>query len=261
MQSLTHAHTSPADFSFVANRLIAFTDAFHESGILHSGENWVLLSKSVKFEKAFEGAATLVELLGLEKKDLVGCHGRLFTKSMERMHTCFQARLFDQCWFARIRDDENDELDGLVPTQKSTFSQDTSTAPLKRAFAVIKNKIMQDVPRHIPVAAMQDVPRHVPAAATSPDPASPIAETAPVPDAPASTPITVFRRLSIFTLDKAPTLREFAKNANCIGVPSLNNNKDKKFFCMPQKKCSIQSDERRSLERDYQCARQQFDLI
>jgi transcriptional regulator of nitric oxide reductase len=106
------------------------------------------------------------------------------------------------------------------------------------AFAVIKNKITQDVPCHVPAAAMQDVPRHVPAAATSPDPASSpiadhpaIAETAPVPDA-AWTPITVFRRHSIFMPDKAPMLLEFAKNANCISVPSLNN-KDKKFFCVP----------------------------
>jgi hypothetical protein len=53
MQSLTHAHASPADFSFVANRFIAFVDAFHESKILHSGENWVLLSKSVKSKKDF----------------------------------------------------------------------------------------------------------------------------------------------------------------------------------------------------------------
>jgi hypothetical protein len=68
MQSLTHAHASPADFSFVANRFIAFVDAFHESKILHSGENWVLLSKSVKSKKDFEAATTLVEPLGLEKK-------------------------------------------------------------------------------------------------------------------------------------------------------------------------------------------------
>jgi hypothetical protein len=69
------------DFSFVVRRLIAFADAFHESGILHSGENWVPLSKSVKSEKDFEGATALVELaLGLEKKDLVGCCGRRFKK-------------------------------------------------------------------------------------------------------------------------------------------------------------------------------------
>jgi hypothetical protein len=69
-------------------------------------------------ETDFEAATPLVELLGLERKDLVGCHGRLFEKSMERMHKCFQARLFDQRWFVTIRDGENDELDGLVPIQK-----------------------------------------------------------------------------------------------------------------------------------------------
>jgi hypothetical protein len=134
-------------------------------------------------------------------------------------------------------------LDGLVPTQKNTFSQDVSTAPLKRAFAVIKNKIVQDFPRHVP------------AAATSPDPASPIAdhpavaeiaETATVPDA-ASTPITVFRRHSIFMPDKAPMLREFTKNANSGSAPSLNN-KDKKFFCMPQ--CRTEKSAASSLMKD-----------
>jgi hypothetical protein len=155
----------------------------------------------------------------LEKKDLVGCHGRLFKKLMEHMHECFQARLFDQCWFVTIRDGENDELDGLVPTQKTMFSKDASTAPLKMAFAVIKNKIMQDVPRHVP------------AAATSPDPASPIADHPAVAEV---APIAVFRQHSIFLPDKAPMLREFAKNANSVSVPSLND-KDKKFFCMPQR--------------------------
>jgi hypothetical protein len=233
MQSLTHAHASPADFTFVKNRLIAFAVAFHDSKILHSGESWVPLSKSVKSEKDFEGAMTLVELLGLEKEDLVGRHGRLFKKSMERMHACFQARLFDQCWFVTIRDDENDEFDGLVPTQRNVFSQDASTAPLKRAFAGIKNK------------TTQDVPRHVPAAATSPDP---VAETAdvPAPDA-VSTPVAAFRRHSIFTPDKAPILRELAKKGHSVTVPSLNN-QDRKFFCIP--KCTTAKSAASSLKKN-----------
>jgi hypothetical protein len=214
--------------------LIAFVDAFHNSKSLHSGENWVLLSKSVKSEKDFEGAMTLVELLGLEKEDLVGCYGRLFKKSMERMHTCFRARLFDQCWFVTIRDDKNDELDGLVPTHQNIFRQDASTAPLKRAFAGIKNKIIQDVPRHVPVVA------------TLPDPAIAEAANVPVPDA-LSTPITVFRRHSIFTPDKAPILREFAKKGNSITVPSLNN-QDRKFFYIP--KCTTAKSAASSLKKD-----------
>jgi hypothetical protein len=60
----------------------------------------------------------MVELLGLEEGDLVGCHGRNFKASTERTHGCFQTCLLNQRWFVTIKDDENDESDGLVPTQK-----------------------------------------------------------------------------------------------------------------------------------------------
>ena len=171
----------------------------------------MLLSKSAKSEKDFEGARALVEPLGLEKKDLVGCYGRKFKTSMEHMHACFQGRLFNQCWFVTIRDDENDELDGLVPTKKNMFSQDASTAPLKRAFAVIKNKIIQDSPRHAP------------AAATSPDPAGPVAnhpaitETANVPvPVPVPVPDAMCRPLSLLPMFQFQTPHQLL--SLCLGA-------------------------------------------